>query len=95
MVTINEETFLTVDQAFDFALTSLMATISEKDKVRIYIWRKRYKDGKLSHKKVADILTAAGFAKVVEERWMPLDNKEVVPRERKKKLEPIDEPFKD
>ena len=55
MVTINEETFLTVDQAFDFALTSLMATISEKDKVRIYIWRKRYKDGKLSHKKVADI----------------------------------------
>lgn len=69
-----QEHFLTIEQAFDFALESIKGTSKEKERGKIYVWRQRYKDGKLSHKKISDILEAAGFKKVVEERWMSLES---------------------
>lgn len=88
MSTTTKQSFLTVEQAFDFALDSLTEKIQGKERVRIYIWRKRYKDGKLSHKKISDILSAAGFAKVVEERWIVMPEKNMSEEE-------LNEPFKD
>jgi hypothetical protein len=71
----NEDTFLTVEQAFDHALESLKSQAKEEDRGKIYVWKQRFKEGNLSHKKIAGILEAAGFHKVVEERWMSLDLK--------------------
>lgn len=68
-----EDVFLTVEQAFDNALDSIKGKSKEKGK--IYVWKQRFKEGNLSHKKIAAILENAGFHKVVEERWIPLDPK--------------------
>lgn len=68
-----KDVFLTVEQAFDNALNSIKGLSKEKGK--IYVWKQRFKEGNLSHKKIAAILENAGFHKVVEERWIPLDPK--------------------
>lgn len=65
------ETFLTIEQAFDNALEKLKG----KEKSKIYVWRQRYKEGNLSHKKIASILEKAGLEKVVEEKWKSIDPK--------------------
>ncbi len=69
----SEEIFLTVEQAFDNALENIKDKSPEKGK--IYVWKQRFKEGNLSHKKIAAILENAGYHKVVEERWMPIDPK--------------------
>lgn len=72
---IKEETFLTVEQAFDSALAAIKDKSRESERGKIYVWKQRFKEGALSHKKIAGILEKAGFHKVVEERWMPIDPK--------------------
>jgi hypothetical protein len=65
-----DQVFLTVENAFDSAIKNL----KDKDKLgKIYVWRQRFRQGTLSHKKVEAILKNAGFHKVVEERWMPIE----------------------
>jgi hypothetical protein len=71
----SEDMFLTVDQAFDNAIDSIKDKLGDIEKGKIYVWKQRFKEGNLSHKKIATILEDAGFHKVVEERWMPLDPK--------------------
>lgn len=68
-----EDIFLTVEQAFDSALESIKGTSKENERGKIYVWKQRFKEGNLSHKKIAAILEGAGFHKVVEEKWLPLD----------------------
>ncbi len=70
--------FLTVEQAFEYALESIKGKSKEQERGKFYVWKQRFKEGKLSHKKVAAILADAGFHKVVEERWMPVDPKSIV-----------------
>jgi len=65
----NQDAFITLDEAFELALQK----ITNLPKTKIYVWRQRYKDGKLSHKKVSAILETYGFKKVVEERWISLN----------------------
>lgn len=91
--TNNTESFLTIDQAFNAALEKLKTEMNEKDKLKIHIWRSRYKGDKLSHKKVSDILAMAGFTKIVEEKWMALDQPKT--EEAKEDFLQEDEPFKD
>jgi hypothetical protein len=83
------EVFLTVEQAFDKALDSLKDKSNDEERGKIYVWRQRYREGNLSHKKIAGILEKAGFHKVVEEKWMPIDPK------AQQSEEFDDEPFKD
>lgn len=71
----SKESFLTVEQAFDYALENLKGKSSDAEKSKVYVWRQRYREGKLSHKKISDILSEAGFAKAVEERWISLEEK--------------------
>lgn len=68
--------FVNVSEAFKEALERI------KDKevdgidipaAKIYVWRQRFNEGKLSHKKVEQILQAAGFKKVVEEQWISIE----------------------
>lgn len=76
-VNLNEDQFLTVEEAFDKALENLKDQ-NEQERGKIYVWRQRFKEGNLSHKKIGIILGAAGMVKVVEERWMviyPSENK--------------------
>ena len=68
-VNVNEDMFLTVGEAFDKALENLKGK-NEEERGKIYVWRQRFKEGNLSHKKIAIILEAAGMIKVVEERWL-------------------------
>ena len=75
--TKNGDVFLTVEQAFDSALESIKCKSKEGEIGKIYVWKQRFKEGNLSHKKIAAILENAGFHKVVEERWMPLDPKAI------------------
>jgi hypothetical protein len=84
-----EETFLTVEQAFDHAIESLKEQAKEEDRGKIYVWKQRFKEGNLSHKKIAGILEAAGFHKVVEERWMSLDLKTKVSDDNSEEAFPI------
>ena len=91
---INSETFLTIEQAFDLALENIKGKYNDDEKGKIYVWRQRYKDGKLSHKKIWDILESAGFKKVVEERWIAL-NDSGVQKENKEEELVDNEPFKD
>jgi hypothetical protein len=88
----NKESFLTVEQAFDYALENLKGKSSDAEKSKVYVWRQRYREGKLSHKKISDILGEAGFSKVVEERWISLDPK---PQKEKEEEIIIEETFKD
>lgn len=81
----NEDVFLTVDQAFDKALDNLKDKSNEDERGKIYVWKQRFKEGNLSHKKIEGILEKAGFHKVVEEKWLPIDPKALID----------DEPFKD
>jgi hypothetical protein len=62
--------FLSAEAAFMKAIEKLKGNSIKRDKV--YVWRQRYKEGKLSHKKVMDILESAGFKLVVEEKWIAL-----------------------
>lgn len=60
--------FLNAETAFMMAIEKLKGSAIKRDKV--YVWRQRYKEGKLSHKKVMDILEKAGFKLAVEEKWI-------------------------
>jgi hypothetical protein len=70
---VKDSVFLTVEQAFDNALGAIKDKSKESERGKIYVWKQRFKEGNLSHKKIATILENAGFHKVVEERWMPID----------------------
>ena len=65
--------FLTVEQAFDIVIQNLKHEKDKSKKGKFYVWKQRFKEGNLSHKKIAIILKEAGFHKVVEERWMPIE----------------------
>jgi hypothetical protein len=87
--------FLTVDEALSRALESLKGNRTrkktrKKTRGKIYVWKQRFKEGNLSHKKVAGILKKAGFHRVVEEKWMPIDPKALSEQEYFD-----EEPFKD
>jgi hypothetical protein len=62
------ESFLDANAAFEMAIEKLKGNSIKRDKV--YVWRQRYKEGKLSHKKFRDILEKAGFKLAVEEKWI-------------------------
>ena len=64
----NQEDFLDADSAFEMAIEKLKGNSIKRDKV--YVWRQRWKEGKLSHKKFCDILEKAGFKLAVEEKWI-------------------------
>ena len=70
---VKGDIFLTVEQAFDNALSVIKDKSRESERGKMYVWKQRFKEGNLSHKKIAAILENAGFHKVVEERWMPID----------------------
>lgn len=70
-----EDMFLTVEEAFDKALENLKDKSKDEERGKIYVWKQRFKEGNLSHKKIAGILEKAGMVKVVEEKWMPIDPK--------------------
>lgn len=65
-----EKSFLTIEEAFDNALQNLKGKSKEKERGKIYVWKQRFKEGNLSHKKIASILENAGLQKVVEEKWV-------------------------
>lgn len=68
----NDDTgYLNMDNAFSIALEMLKDKDVPRDKV--YVWRQRYKEGKLSQKKVDEILAQAGFKPVVEPKYIHLD----------------------
>ena len=59
----------------DTAFTTALEIIKEKNLIpreKIYVWKQRYMEDKLSSKKVGEILELAGFKKVVEEKWMSI-----------------------
>lgn len=96
-----DQVFLTVENAFDSAIKNL----KDKDKLgKIYVWRQRFRQGTLSHKKVEAILKNAGFHKVVEERWMPIElpisetpiilEEEEVKTKKTKKKKIVEKPIK-
>jgi len=68
-----DETYLLVEEAFSMALEVVKDNPIPRDK--IYVWRQRFRDGGLSHKKVEEILKSAGFKKVVTEKWIKLGYK--------------------
>lgn len=61
--------FLLVEEALNIALK---ASKDDDHKNKIYVWRQRFRNGTLSHKKISEILTEAGFVKAVEEKWIHL-----------------------
>ncbi len=69
----NDNAFLTVEQALDLALEKIKDDYLEGERIKIYVWRQRYRAGKLSHKKIQTILEMAGFSKAVEEKWILID----------------------
>lgn len=60
--------FLSAEEAFMKAIEKLKGNSIKRDKV--YVWRQRYKEGKLSHKKVQEILEKSGFKLAIEEKWI-------------------------
>jgi hypothetical protein len=74
-----EQNFLSVDKAFDQAITKAIKKNKDlgSDINSAYINRQRYNKGKLSYKKIVEILEEQGFKKVVEEKWI-LINKETL-----------------
>lgn len=69
----HEDTYLLIEEAFSMALEVVKDNPIPRDK--IYVWRQRFRDGNLSHKKVEEILERAGFKKVVTEKWIKLRSK--------------------
>ena len=51
------------------AMMKALQIISKKEKNKVYVWRQRLREGKLSHSLMYEILANAGFEKVVEEKW--------------------------
>lgn len=70
-----EQEFLSVSQAIDLAFQKIIDDNKKKgtENNSAYIWRQRFKQGKLSHKKASEILEEAGFKKVVEEKWIMIN----------------------
>lgn len=58
---------LSIEEAMMKALQIILK--KEKEKNKVYVWRQRLREGKLSHSLMYEILTNAGFEKVVEEKW--------------------------
>lgn len=58
---------LSIEEAMMKALQIISK--KEKEKNKVYVWRQRLREGKLSHSLMYEILTNAGFEKVVEEKW--------------------------
>ena len=76
------EGFITVSEAFDVALERIKGRKIGDIEIpasKVYVWRQRFNDGKLSYKKIEQILEVAGFKKVVEEQWISI----AVPEENK------------
>lgn len=77
-----EREFLSVPEAMENAFKEMI----EKNKMEgaenssVYIWRQRYNQGKLSHKKINEILEEAGFKKVVEEKWIFINKSKRIPQ---------------
>ncbi|MSP69101.1 MAG: hypothetical protein EXR20_02385 [Bacteroidetes bacterium] len=58
---------LSIEEAMMKALQIISK--KEKEKNKVYVWRQRLREGKLSHSLMYEILANAGFEKVVEEKW--------------------------
>lgn len=58
---------LSIEEAMIKALQIISK--KEKEKNKVYVWRQRLREGKLSHSLMYEILSNAGFEKVVEEKW--------------------------
>ncbi len=57
-----------VDEAMHMAL-DIVAKNNKEDRNKVYVWRQRLREGKLSRDLQNEILAQAGFACVVEEKW--------------------------
>lgn len=64
-ITIRQK--LTIEEAMMKALQIISK--KEKEKNKVYVWRQRLREGKLSYSLMYEILENAGFEKVVEEKW--------------------------
>ncbi len=67
----NEDKQLTIEDAMKKALE--VAALVKENRNKVYVWKQRLREGKLSHSLMHEILNNAGFKKVVEEKWA-LDN---------------------
>lgn len=62
-----EKDYLDLDTALNIALEMIKDNPIPRDKV--YVWRQRYKEGKLSMKKMDEIMEMAGFKSVIEPKY--------------------------
>lgn len=62
--------YMSTDDAFSLALEMVKGIHIPRDKV--YVWRQRFREGSLSHKKIQEIMELAGFKVVIEEKWIQL-----------------------
>ncbi len=82
-----ENRFLTVDEAVEMAFTKIIKSIFQEDeKVKVYVWRARYKKDQLSKKLIKKILEMAGFSKAVEEKWVVIDEKPEIKKNIKSEI---------
>ena len=57
-----------IDEAIQIAL-EIVAKKNKKERNKVYVWRQRIREGKLSRELQNEILAEAGFTCVVEEKW--------------------------
>lgn len=56
-----------IEEAMRKAL-EIAAEVKE-NRNKVYVWKQRLREGKLSHDLMQEILHHAGFVRVVEEKW--------------------------
>lgn len=65
MMSIQEQ--MPIEEAMRKAL-EIAAEVKE-NRNKVYVWKQRLREGKLSHALMQEILHHAGFVRVVEEKW--------------------------
>lgn len=63
---------MSIEEAMKKAL-EIAAEVKE-NRNKVYVWKQRLREGKLSHTLMQEILTHAGFVRVVEEKWALVEN---------------------
>lgn len=62
---------LTLGVAFNEALECLKLKLKKKpdERAKLYVWKQRFNEDALSHKKICAIIQKAGFEKSIDEKW--------------------------
>jgi len=63
---------MSIEEAMVKAL-EIAAEVKE-NRNKVYVWKQRLREGKLSHALMKEILDQAGFVRVVEEKWAFVEN---------------------